>query len=116
MTVFNLRCLVVGIVMCAAAGLAPAMKPTLKYADVVGGVNLENMIPRQFGDWAVDPNLVPLQVSPDVKAMLDRIYAQTLSRTYVNRAGQRIMLSIAYGTDQAGEATQVHRPEFCYVA
>jgi EpsI family protein len=39
-----------------------------------------------------------------------------LARTYVNRKGQRVMLSIAYGSDQGSEATAVHRPEFCYSA
>jgi EpsI family protein len=112
----KLRYLVIGIVMLGAAGLAPAMKPTQKYSDLVGVVNLEAMIPKQFGDWTVDSSLVPLQVSPDVQAMLDKIYAQLVSRTYVNSAGDRVMLSIAYGTDQGGEATQVHRPEFCYTA
>lgn len=112
----KLRYLIVGFAMLLAAGLAPAMRPTLKYSDVVGVINLETMIPKQFGDWSVDPNVVPIQVSPDVQAMLDKIYAQLVSRTYVNKAGQRVMLSIAYGTDQAGEATQVHRPEFCYAA
>jgi EpsI family protein len=112
----KMRYLIVGFVMLAAAGLAPAMKPTQKYSDLVGVVNLEAMIPKQFGDWKVDSSMVPLQVSPDVQAMLDKIYAQLVSRTYVNSAGDRVMLSIAYGTDQGGEATQVHRPEFCYTA
>ena len=47
--------------------------------------------------------------------MIDLIYAQTLSRTYVNPEGYRIMLSIAYGSDQS-DAKQVHKPEICYPA
>ncbi|WP_432382727.1 exosortase-associated protein EpsI, B-type [Duganella sp. P38] len=54
-------------------------------------------------------------VSPEVQAKLDAIYNQTLSRTYVNSHGQRVMLSIAYGGDQS-DSTQLHRPEVCYVA
>lgn len=73
------------------------------------------MIPKQFGDWQMDASMVPLQVSPDVQANLDRIYNQTLSRTYINEKGERIMLSIAYGGDQS-DTTQVHKPEVCYPA
>ena len=54
-------------------------------------------------------------VDPQQKEMLDRIYSQLLSRTYVNAQGYRIMLSIAYGSDQTDTA-QVHRPELCYPA
>jgi len=59
---------------------------------------------------------MPVQlVSPDVAATLDKLYAQTLSRTYVDTAGEHIMLSVAYGGDQS-DATRAHRPEVCYPA
>lgn len=70
-------------------------------------------MPESFGDWRVDTSLVPIQVSPDVQARLNRIYNQTLSRTYINSQGYRIMLSIAYGGDQS-DSMQLHRPEACY--
>ena len=38
-----------------------------------------------------------------------------LTRTYVNRNGDRIMLSMAYGGDQLG-GREAHRPEICYPA
>jgi EpsI family protein len=104
-----------GILMLAAAALALAATPTKRIADEAGKVDLERMIPQEFGDWKIDASIVPVQVSPDVQAKLDQIYDQTLSRTYYNSAGQRIMLSIAYGGDQS-DAMQVHRPEVCYPA
>jgi EpsI family protein len=52
--------------------------------------------------------------NPELQAKLDQLYTQLLARTYINAAGQRVMLSIAYGADQASDATAVHRPEFCY--
>ena len=55
-------------------------------------------------------------VNPEAEAALAKIYTQTLARTYVNAAGERILLSVAYGDDQRGEATQAHRPEMCYTA
>jgi len=47
--------------------------------------------------------------------LLDKLYSQVLTRTYLNAEGYRIMLSIAYGSDQRG-ALQAHKPEVCYPA
>ena len=59
---------------------------------------------------------MPVQlVSPDTAALLNKLYNQTLSRTYVNPKGERIMLSVAYGGDQS-DGTRAHRPEVCYPA
>jgi len=107
--------LLAGLAMFAAAGLVLAMTPTRKIAGTGPKVDLEAMIPKQFGEWGLDETIAPLMVSPDVQAKLDKIYNQTLSRTYVNERGERIMLSIAYGDDQ-GKTMQVHRPEVCYAA
>src|SRR6267378_4531886 len=49
------------------------------------------------------------------QALLDKLYSQILTRTYVNSAGYRIMLSLAYGSDQRG-SLQAHKPEVCYPA
>jgi len=109
------RGIAVAIAMVATAGLTILMTPTQKVADKVPPVNLESLVPKSFGDWAIDPNVIPLTVSPDLQAKIDQIYNQTLARTYVNSRGERIMLSIAYGGDQS-ESIQVHRPEVCYSA
>jgi EpsI family protein len=77
-------------------------------------VDLEAMIPAQFGGWRVTGDLVPLQASPDLAARLDELYSQVLARTYVDAGNRRVMLSIAYGGDQLSDRTQVHRPENCY--
>ncbi len=103
------------LLMLASSGLAIALYPTQKIADKVPGPDLETMIPKQFGDWKLDESLEPIKINPEVQARLDKIYNQTLSRTYVNSHGDRIMLSIAYGGDQSS-ALQVHRPEVCYTA
>lgn len=101
--------------MIAASVSAVALRPTEKLADHGPKVDLEAMIPKQFGEWRVDESIVPLLPAPDVQAKLDKIYNQTLARTYVNNHGKRIMLSIAYGGDQS-DAMQVHLPEVCYAA
>ena len=60
--------------------------------------------------------MTPVVPNPEVQAKLDVLYSSTLARTYRNAKGQRVMLSIAYGSDQSSEVTAVHRPEFCYSA
>ncbi len=85
-------------------------QPTIKSAppDLQG-------LPVSLGEWRLDPNVVPLPPAPDVAAQLDQIYDQVVARTYVNNAGERVMLSIAYGGDQR-DALQAHLQEVCYRA
>ena len=113
MKLISLRHLMIGLFMLAAAGLSYALVPKAKIADQERKINLETMIPQQFGDWKVDETIVPLQVSPDLQAALDRVYNQTLSRTYINSKDERVMLSIAYGADQSDNVS-IHLPEGCY--
>ncbi len=54
-------------------------------------------------------------VDPQQQEMIEKIYTQTLSRTYLNNRGYRIMLAIAYGDDQR-DSMQMHYPEVCYPA
>jgi EpsI family protein len=115
MTSLRLQALIALVLMVAAFAAAHAWRPTANLADTRPRVDLEAMFPKAFGVWVVDER-VPVQlVSPDTAAMLAKIYNQTLSRTYVNSTGDRIMLSVAYGGDQS-DATRAHRPEVCYPA
>jgi EpsI family protein len=84
-------------------------------ADARADFSLEAMIPKSFDGWTVDTGVVPLTPDPTQKELIAALYDQTLSRTYVNAQGQRVMLSIAYGGDQS-KALQLHLPEVCYVA
>lgn len=115
MKTVSLTHLLIGLSMLAAAGMALALKPTSMVAENGPQVDLETLVPKQFGDWKIDETIVPLIANPEQQAIIDRIYSQTLSRTYVNSNGRRMMLSIAYGGDQ-GDAMQVHKPEACYPA
>lgn len=108
--------ILVGALMALTAQVAYTYKPTLRLADLKPKIELDRQIPKAFGDWQEDPLLVPVLPNPQVQAKLDVLYSSTLARTYRNAAGQRVMLSIAYGSDQSSEATAVHRPEFCYSA
>lgn len=107
--------LVVAVLMLASAAAAMLARPTRHLADEIGKPDLEQLFPRQFGDWRIDTNMPVVLPSPDVQAQLDKIYNQVLARTYVNSKGERIMLSVAYGGDQS-DGTSAHRPEVCYPA
>lgn len=106
--------LILGIALLAAA-FAWWWKPKVYLADRTAPIQLEQALPKRFGDWRVDENIPVVLPSPDVERVLNMIYSQTLARTYVNSQGQRIMLSIAYGGDQS-DGTRAHRPEVCYPA
>lgn len=101
--------------MVIASVLAILLKPTIRMADSGPKIDLESLIPKQFGQWKIDTTIANGIVNPEVAQQLDKIYNQTLSRTYRNESGQLVMLSIAYGGNQSRDF-QVHRPETCYAA
>ena len=115
MKVAHVKAFIALLLMLVAYAGAQAWRPTSKLVDSRPRVDLEVMFPKVFGDWRVDDRMPVQLVSPDTQAMLNKIYNQTLSRTYVNPEGDRIMLSVAYGGDQS-DATRSHRPEVCYPA
>ena len=101
-----------GVLMVGTALAVPLLKPQ---PSMDARLDLERVIPAQFGDWRVDPDMLPIAPTPDVQANLERLYSQVLSRTYVNGAGERMMLTVAYGGDQS-DALKAHRQEKCYEA
>lgn len=115
MKLISFKNLVIGLCMFSAAGLALALKPTVKLTSEESPISLETLIPEQFGDWKMDQTIVNLMIDPRLEKVVEETYSQTLSRTYVNSAGKRIMLSVAYGGTH-GEGMQTHRPEVCYPA
>lgn len=104
---------VMGALMLLGAWCTQAVTPTIRVADTRPRIVLDSAIPKQFGDWREDVDQIAAVVNPSTQAELTKIYAETLSRTYVNKAGQRVMLSIAYGTEQRDNLS-VHFPEGCY--
>ena len=103
---------VVAILMIGAALAAPALKPVPAEG---AALDLERLVPAAFGDWSIDPTLAPIPPTAEVQAKLDRIYSQTVSRSYVNSKGEQMMLTVAYGGDQS-DALKAHRQEVCYTA
>jgi EpsI family protein len=101
--------------MCGASVAGYALRPSAKAADRGNVVSLESIVPKRFGDWVELPEQGAQVVNPQTQQLLDQLYSQLLTRTYVNKEGYRIMLSMAYGDDQRG-GLRAHRPEVCYPA
>lgn len=111
----NYTALTLTVLMCAASVAGYAARPGAKAADKGQTVSLESIVPKAFGEWRELPEQGAQVVNPQTKELLDKLYSQILTRTYVNKEGYRIMLSMAYGDDQRG-GLQAHRPEVCYPA
>lgn len=109
------QALVATLCMSTVAAGAVLAHPRRQVAEMGEGLRLETMFPATFGDWRIDPTVVPLQPDAHVQSVIREMYDQVLSRTYVNRTGYRVMLSVAYGGRQR-EDMNSHRPEVCYPA
>lgn len=107
--------MVVAALMCTVSVAGVAMRPSAKASEKGTGIKLEAVVPKGFGEWTELPDQNAQVVNPQTKQMLDELYSQILTRSYVNKQGYRIMLSLAYGDDQRG-GLQAHRPEVCYPA
>lgn len=107
--------LFIASMMLAASIGAIVATPTQRASEVGRAIWLDGVIPRRFGEWREEQLGYVQVVNPQTKSLLDKLYSQVLSRVYVSAEGYRIMLSIAYGTDQRG-SLQAHKPEVCYPA
>lgn len=76
---------------------------------------LEQLFPAHFGLWRLDPAASALIRPAFEQAKRLQMYDQVLERTYMDPAGHRVMLSVAYGRQQS-VGLQMHRPEVCYKA
>jgi EpsI family protein len=102
-------------VMLTAAVAGAVLRPKGHIIEASAGLDLARDIPRNFGDWREEVEPYIQVVDPADAQLRERLYSQTLDRTYVDGKGHRIMLSISYGADQS-EELQVHMPEICYPA
>jgi EpsI family protein len=107
------RPLVVFALMLSATAMGVVGVPEQKLADTRPVYDLEKEVPKSFGDWKVDTSMVPLPPSPDQQSVLNKTYDQILGRTYINSKGDRIMLSMTYGSKQ-NQQLRAHRQEVCY--
>jgi EpsI family protein len=101
--------------MCGAALAGVAGRPHTTAAERGAAIKLDAAVPTSFAGWTLLPDEGTQVVNPQTQELLDKLYSQILTRTYVDNNGYRIMLSMAYGDDQRG-GLQAHRPEVCYPA
>lgn len=110
-----IQVIIVFVAMVSASIASTMLRPTHKISKDGNPVVLETLIPKQFAGWhEIDLGGGNI-VNPQQKEEIERIYSQTLSRTYMNDKGEYVMLSIAYGEDQS-DANQLHLPDVCYPA
>ena len=111
----NIQHWLVVVFMASCFAFAWWLTPHLTWFGHIGSPQFEQITPKQFGDWAqvadADGGTV---VDPEQQEAVNKLYTQTVSRTYVQQSsGRRIMLSLAYGDNQTF-SKQLHRPEACY--
>ena len=103
------------LAMLMTALTAWALTPTQLLADALSPLALSAVVPKALGNWHELQMAHAQIIDPSQQTLINKIYSQTLSRTYVNPDGYIIMLSIAYGRDQR-ESLALHQPEVCYPA
>jgi EpsI family protein len=101
-----------GLAFASVAGVAAARQPS-KNVDYLGKAKLEEVVPEKIGRWTFVSSS-GLVVPPEDQ-LARALYSQLLTRTYMDEAGNGIMLLVAQSGSQSG-ILQIHRPEFCYTA
>lgn len=110
----NRMAFIVAALMCGAGIGAVVARPDISESDLRPATSLESMVPKVFGDWREEPQRALQVVNPQSRELLDKVYSQILERVYVNSDGYRIMLSLAYASDQRN--FRAHYPEACYTS
>lgn len=106
------RQFLIGLGLCATAGIAQARQPRPN-TPAMKTKAFSALIPAKVGEFTFNTESGLVLPPPD--ALADRIYDNTVTRTYTGLNGQVIMLLIAYNNRQDG-VLQLHRPETCYPA
>ena len=105
----------IAFLLLVALFLGHLLKPDLNSLNSTTQPDFEQIIPKQFSDWTIIDDIPVIIADPEMQNNIDEIYSQTVTRTYINKNNEAIMLSIAYGVDQS-DSMQVHKPEVCYPA
>ena len=108
------------VAMIAAAILAQVLTPRELMARTAASMDLQKIIPQNFGTWTLVPSISPVTpTEPEGYVQPDRfsakIYSQEVARGYSDGRGNIVMLLVAYGPVQ-NYRLKSHRPEICYTA
>lgn len=104
--------IVLAALMCCTSVAGVVTRPT---ATTSNPPRLELNVPKNFADWTELPEKGAQVRDPQADKLLQELYGEILTRSYVNKEGYLVMLSLAWGANQTGNL-QAHRPEVCYPA
>jgi EpsI family protein len=107
------------VAILSSAALAEVLRPRELLASTQVAPDLERVIPRDFGQWHLVPNVglvTPSEPGAYVTRDLEtKIYSQEVARGYADAAGNTVMFLVAYGPVQ-NYRLKSHLPEVCYGA
>ena len=119
MRINPIQAVLASVAILSAAAMAEAIRPRELLASSQVAPDLEKIIPRDFGQWHLVPNVglvTPSEPGAYVERELStRIYSQEVARGYADSAGNLIMFLVAYGPVQ-NYRLKSHLPEVCYGA
>ena len=104
---------VIGGALAATAAMAPLLTPRNGPVTQSRSGRLDRIMPDTIGPWqrsGLEGVLIPKGEQRDGEA-----YDDVITRYFVSNSAAPILLLIAYGSAQAGNAA-LHRPEVCYPA
>jgi EpsI family protein len=115
----RIQIILASIAILSSAVLAEVLAPRELMARSSASLDLENVIPKQFGTWSLASGIAPVTpADPEGYIQADpysRIYSQEVGRAYTDGHGNIVMLMVAYGPVQ-NFRLKAHRPEMCYTA
>ena len=120
MRINPIQAILASVAILSTAVLAEVIRPRELLASTQVAPDLEKVIPRDFGQWHLVPN-VGLVTPSEPGAYLERdalsarIYSQEVARAYADSAGNMVMFLVAYGPVQ-NYRLKSHLPEVCYGA
>src|SRR6266853_1511099 len=107
------------VAVLATAVCAEIFVPRELMASANPSLNLEAMIPQEFGKWKYRPTLGLVTPNDpeyvESRELATKIYSQEIGRTYVDNEGHVVMFVVAYGPVQ-NYRLKSHRPDVCYTA
>ena len=101
------------VALLGAALLAYVITPRHLMARTHDVFDVDDHIPRAFGEWSALPGLGVIKPPPD--GLEAQIYNQEVARAFIDKEGHVVFFMVAYGESQSNRL-ELHHPEVCYTA
>jgi EpsI family protein len=109
----NRRAVVSGALLLGIGAAARASRLTVSAS--ITPMQLDRLIPEQFGQWRTIPTSAQILPDPDQEKTIAATYEEVVSRSYIAPDGRFVMLVIAHGRADSG-LLAIHRADVCYTA